>query len=80
MVPIPIARNLADPPERNPLWNAIRIENIPCIELLIEYGADINEWVPSNGGILYGTIALGKIKVLSLILQQGADVNSPAES
>ena len=58
------------------LGEAIATESRPIVQLLLEYGANINP--PTTTSPLQAAIKIGKYDIVRLLLDRGADVNPPA--
>eukprot|EP01041_Mallomonas_annulata_P001285 gene1285-2482_t len=58
------------------LHHAIKSNNIACMELLIEHGADVNAKRLLGFPLLHHTIQSNNIACMKLLIEHGADVNA----
>lgn len=72
---------VSDWPNKTPLLLAAEQGNEKLMDLLLEYGADINQrgiWTPGQSGntALHSAVVNGNEEVAKLLLSKGADVNA----
>jgi hypothetical protein len=62
--------------ERTPLQYAANAGHLEIVQLLLEFGADINKGRIDTGATpLYGASIRGHLEVVKLLIENGADIN-----
>lgn len=76
----PDAANVPDSRGFTPLVMAAYVNNLEAVQMLLEYGAEVNYQDRVGNTALMGTCFKGYLEIAELLLQHGADVNLISEN